>query len=169
MICWLLVWRSSLLMVMQVTGQSEIFQGNIFVSEKCWCTEVDPLTGKCWDRQKFPWEGMLRCTLLSYQSQTLREREKLCHFTFSHPQATGGHLASPCVCPGLWGHSKAPGQSRALPPPWVCRAHLRTLPPGLSLLLHPHTLTLLGSPVVSVQKCPECGIRRRPITFPKYS
>lgn len=117
-ICWLLVWRSSLLMFMLVTGQSEIFQGNIFVSEKCWCTEVAPLTGKCWSKQKFPWEGVLRCTLLSYQSQTLREREKFCHFTLSHPQAEGRRgwsdkswlFAIPCVCPGLWGHSKAPGQ-----------------------------------------------------------
>lgn len=56
--------------------------------------------------------------LLSYQSQTLREREKFCHFTLSHPQAEGGRgwsdkswlFAIPYVCPGLWGHSKAPGQ-----------------------------------------------------------
>lgn len=123
----MLVWRSSLLMFMLVTSQSEIFQRNIFVSEKCWCTEVDPLTGKCWDRQKFPWEGMLRCTQLSYQSQTLRE--KLCHFTISYPQATSWHLASPCVCPGLWEHSKAPGQSRAVAPPWVCRVHSRAFAP----------------------------------------
>lgn len=71
-------------MSMLVTSQSEIFQGNIFVSEKRWCTEVAPLTGKCWDRQKFPWEGVLRCTLLSYQSQTLRERKKFYHFPLSH-------------------------------------------------------------------------------------
>lgn len=85
-----------------------------------------------------------------------------------HPLSPSGHELTPCkpLCLA-WPLGTGTRMEQGSTSFMGLQGPSEGLPPGLSSLLHPHTLTLLGSPAVSTKKCPEGVIRRRPITFPK--